>query len=269
MSSDSSSHACANSCQCGSAPNGKLPIYDARESSSTLNVGLNANGSRSLRIDVHTHVLPESWPDLKERYGYPGWINMKADTGCSRKAHMVRDDGTHFRTVEDNLWSMERRVEDSDKIGVDVQVLSTVPVMFSYWAKPEHTLDLSMLLNDHIAACVDKHPTRFVGLGTIPMQDPDLAVQELKRCKEVLGLAGVQIGSHVNDKSLSDPSFFKIFKAAEEIGAAIFVHPWYVCFAYAHWITSVLSFVIKDYLTILIIAMCRSLTTFYFNNAGI
>eukprot|EP00126_Sphaerothecum_destruens_P008750 Sdes_comp20331_c0_seq1m14037 len=98
--------------------------------------------------------------------------------------------------------------------------------MFSYWAKPEDTLDLSRYLNDHIAQMVAENPTRFVGLGTLPMQAPDLAVKELKRCIQDLGLAGVQIGSHVNEWNLDAQELRPIFAAAEELGAAIFVHPW-------------------------------------------
>lgn len=104
--------------------------------------------------------------------------------------------------------------------------LSTVPIMFNYWAKPEDTLDLSRFLNDHIAEVVERYPTRFVGLGTLPMQSPKLAIQELERCVKELGLAGVQIGSHINDWNLSDENLFDVFAAAEELGAAVFVHPW-------------------------------------------
>jgi len=99
-------------------------------------------------------------------------------------------------------------------------------VMFSYWAKPEHALDLSRYLNDHIAQVVAENPKRFVGLGTLPMQAPDLAVKELRRCVQDLGLAGVQIGSHVNDWNLDAPELFPIFEEAEKLGAAMFVHPW-------------------------------------------
>jgi aminocarboxymuconate-semialdehyde decarboxylase len=98
--------------------------------------------------------------------------------------------------------------------------------MFSYWAKPEHGHDLARLLNDHLAGVVRDNPKRFVGLGTLPMQSPDLAVRELERCTVDLGLPGVQIGSHVNGRNLDDPGLFPVFEAAERLGAAVFVHPW-------------------------------------------
>lgn len=77
--------------------------------------------------------------------------------------------------------------------------------MFNYAAKPEHTLDLARYLNDHIAQVCAENPRRFVGLGTLPMQAPELAVQELKRCVHELGLKGVQIGSHINEWNLDAP----------------------------------------------------------------
>ena len=98
--------------------------------------------------------------------------------------------------------------------------------MFSYWAKPADTLNLSRLLDDHIASVVAARPGRFIGLGTLPLQAPDLAVRELERCVRELGLAGVEIGSHVNDWNLNDPALFPVFEAAAELGAAVFVHPW-------------------------------------------
>lgn len=135
-------------------------------------------------------------------------------------------DDTFFREVQDNCWSPERRMADGDETGVAVQVLSTVPVMFSYWAKPKDAYDLSQLLNDHIAGIVRDYPDRFVGLGTLPMQDPKLAVKELERCVQELGFPGVQIGSHVNDWNLEAPEVFEVFQAAQDLNAAVFVHPW-------------------------------------------
>lgn len=177
-----------------------------------------------LRVDVHTHIMPESWPDLRERYGYGGWV--KFNRLGEKHGRMFRDDGTPFRDVDDSSWSLDRRLDDCKPVGVDVHVLSTVPVFFSYWAEPEHTLDLSMMLNDHISRCVASNPTRFAGLGTLPMQSPELACMELKRCVRELGLTGVQIGTHINDWMLSEAALFQVFKTAEEEGAAIFVHPW-------------------------------------------
>jgi len=176
-----------------------------------------------LKVDLHTHILPRSWPDLKKKYGYGGFISLE-HVSPSRARMML--DGKLFREIDENCFSPEARIKECDENGVQVQVLSTVPVMFSYWAKPEHTLDLSRYLNDHIAQVVSEYPNRFIGLGTLPMQAPDLAVKELRRCVQDLGLAGVQIGSHINDWNLNAPELFPIFEEAERLGAAIFIHPW-------------------------------------------
>lgn len=178
-----------------------------------------------MRIDLHTHILPENWPNLREKYGYGGFVQLDHHAPCRAKMHI---DGRFFREIQDNCWDPRTRIRECDAAGVRVQVLSTVPVMFGYFARPEHGHDLSRMLNDHIAGVVRDYPERFVGLGTIPMQDTGLAIRELERCVKELALPGVEIGSNINDKNLDDPCFFPIFEAAQELGAAVFVHPWEV-----------------------------------------
>ncbi len=176
-----------------------------------------------MKIDLHTHILPKTWPDLGRRYGCGGFIQLEHHApGCAR----MMLDGKLFREIQDNCWDPLRRIEDCDRHGVDVQVLSTVPVMFCYGAQPNAAAELARILNDHIAEVVRQYPKRFFGLGTLPMQAPDLAVRELERCVRELGLAGVEIGSHVNDWNLDHPALFPFFQAAESLGAAVFVHPW-------------------------------------------
>jgi aminocarboxymuconate-semialdehyde decarboxylase len=180
------------------------------------------------KIDLHTHILPERWPSWTTKSGYPGWIELEHHKPCCARMLKTLDGGrTHFfREIESNCWDPAARIRDCDACHVRAQVLSTVPVMFSYWAKPQDAHDLSRLLNDHIAETVRAHPTRFAGLGTIPLQDTALALKELHRCVKDLGLAGVQIGTHAEGKNLDDPSILPVLAAAADLGACIFVHPW-------------------------------------------
>jgi len=174
--------------------------------------------------DIHAHILPSEIPNFKTKFGYGGFIKLDhlADGG----ANMMGDDGKFFRKVEANCYDLDARIADLDYRGVDVQVISTVPVMFSYWAEPDHCLEVSRFLNDHVAESVEKYPERLIGLATIPMQNSELALKELTRCVQELGLAGVQIGTHVNQRNLNDEELFPIFAKAEELGASVFVHPW-------------------------------------------
>ncbi len=174
-------------------------------------------------VDLHTHLLPERWPDLAEKFGYGGWVSLDHCASC--RANMMID-GKVFRQIDDRSWSPQRRREDCDANGVNIQVLSTVPIMFSYWAPSRDGLEVSRMLNDHLAGVVSDDPSRFQGLGTIPLQDPELAIQELERCVNELGLRGIEIGSHVNNWNLDAPELFPVFEACQRLGVGVFVHPW-------------------------------------------
>jgi aminocarboxymuconate-semialdehyde decarboxylase len=174
-----------------------------------------------LKIDMHAHILPREWPNLSERYGVPGFPYMDLNNNRSR----IYRDGKFFREVWQNSWDPDLRIREYADFGVDVQVLSTVPVMFSYWAKPEHALDMGRFLNDHIASLVETYPRQMAGLGTLPLQSPELSIPELQRCKDI-GLRGIQIGSHINNWNLDAPELFPVFEAMADLDMALLVHPW-------------------------------------------
>lgn len=135
-------------------------------------------------------------------------------------------DDKPFRDIECNCWDADQRLTECAATSVDVQVISTVPVLFNYWAKPEHCLDLAKYLNDDIANTCGQYPSKFIGLATLPMQAPELAVKELHRCIKELGLAGIQIGSHVNEWNLDATELDPIWTACEQLDCPVFVHPW-------------------------------------------
>jgi aminocarboxymuconate-semialdehyde decarboxylase len=174
------------------------------------------------KIDMHTHLLPERLPNFADKFGYGDFIHLEHHK--KGFARMMKGQ-TFFREIASNCWDPQVRIGEYLHYRTPVQVVCTIPVMFSYWAKPADCLDLSRFLNDHLAGVVEDFPEHYIALGTIPMQDTDLAIQELHRLHE-LGFPGIQIGSNVNQKNLSEPQFFPIFKACQDLNMAVFVHPW-------------------------------------------
>lgn len=174
-------------------------------------------------IDMHTHILPAELPDLGARFGDARWIRLEHHR--PGYARMMQGD-RFFREVEANCWDPAVRIRECDALGIDMQVLSTVPVMFGWWAPAADALAAARLLNDDLARTVTAHPDRFIALGSVPLQAPELAADELERCVRELGMPGVQIGSHVNDWNLDEEPLLPFWERANALEAAIMVHPW-------------------------------------------
>ena len=175
-----------------------------------------------MKIDIHTHIMPEQMPNWVKKFGYGEFIHLE-HRNC--KACMMKGD-TVFRAVEENCYRSEARIKEMKETGVTIQVLSTIPVLFNYWAKPEDGLETSRFFNDHIAETVDKNPDRFIGLGTVPLQDVELSIREMERCVQELKMPGLEIGTNINGMNLNDPHLLPFYEAAENLGCALFIHPW-------------------------------------------
>lgn len=171
---------------------------------------------------MHTHIIPKIIPNWTEKFGYGKFINLVHN--ADRSADMMQG-GQFFRKIQENCWNEELRITEYEQFNTQVQVVCTIPVLFSYWAKTEDCVELSRFLNDQIADLVAKYPKNYIGLATIPMQDTEAAINELERAKEI-GHVGIQIGSNINDENLSEERFFPIFEACERLGMAVMIHPW-------------------------------------------
>jgi aminocarboxymuconate-semialdehyde decarboxylase len=167
-----------------------------------------ALANKTLRVDFHTHIIPEDFPDLAEKYGDARFPTLTKTCDCGAEIFIQ---GKSFRKITDQAWDIEKRIADMDREGIDIQVLSPIPVTLSYWASAEAGLELAQIQNDFIASIAKEHPERFIGLGTVPLQDVDIAIREMDRAVHEIGLKGLQIGSNVNGLNLDDPSLEPFF----------------------------------------------------------
>ena len=176
-----------------------------------------------LKIDMHTHIFPEKLPDFAAKFGYGDFIRMIHNK--PGYADMMQGE-KFFRTIKSNCWEPEERIKEYATHNTQVQVVCTIPVMFSYFAKANDGLAVAEFFNEDIAKTTHAYPKNYVGLGTLPMQAPDLAVKELERIKKELGFPGIQIGSNINDKNLNEEEFYPIWEACEALDMAVMIHPW-------------------------------------------
>jgi aminocarboxymuconate-semialdehyde decarboxylase len=176
-----------------------------------------------MRVDFHTHIIPENFSELTQRFGGEKWPTLERTCACGANIMIA---GKVFREVTDQVWDAEKRIKDMEREGVDIQVLSPIPVTFSYWAPAEQAEVLARVQNDFIADLVNQYPTKFIGLGAVPLQNIEVAIREMDRCKHELGLSGIEIGTNVNGVNLDDPQFIEFFEMAEKWEVPLFIHPW-------------------------------------------
>lgn len=178
-----------------------------------------------MNIDIHSHYIPEKFIKMVRR-GAPS-LQVKIERNSSGNEFMYHEQGYIYPLLK-GFFEPDCRIKDMDKAGIDIAVLSCAPPLFYYWVDGELALEITTLINDGIKEMVDNLPDRFIGMGTIPMQNIDLAVNELERCVNDLGFKSVQIGSNIEGKQLDDPEFLPFFKACNDLGVLVTLHPYYV-----------------------------------------
>ena len=173
--------------------------------------------------DVHAHHLPESAIAPMRS----GLASVRLET-VSGVADSITVNGMPVGSTIGQLADPERLIAETDAAGLDRRVMSPPPFTYRYWDHPQATLELHRHLNDATAALVERHPDRLVGLATVPLQDTDLAVGELRRAREELGLVGVTLGTNVAGGNIADEVRRPFLAAANETGTPILVHPDFV-----------------------------------------
>lgn len=172
-------------------------------------------------VDTHAHVIPENFPRYLGVAIPADWPSMAPAQACHRS---VMISGKVYRTVSDKCWDTGKRLADLDIMGLQLQAISPMPELLSYWMAPDAGAQLARYLNEQIAAMVNESAGRLTGLGAVPLQDMDMALDELRRLMELPEFSGVEIGSNINGVPIGDPRFDVFFEACEALGAAVFVH---------------------------------------------
>ncbi len=178
---------------------------------------------KTLRVDIHCHYLnTEAAARVADRNPGQHEPSVKFSNALTRETNVKQ-----MKDRAPKLTSIELRLEDMDRMGIDVQAVSPAPNQTYYWTDPGEGAQLARMVNERIAAIAAQWPERFVGLGTVPLQDADLAVSELTHCVKSLGLRGVEINPNVNGFDLSDPrlSLERFFAKVEELDVIVFMHP--------------------------------------------
>jgi aminocarboxymuconate-semialdehyde decarboxylase len=176
---------------------------------------------RHFKVDIHCHVFTPAADEVVRHTYNPATDNMAMFSNePTREVNRKQ-----MEDIRPLLNSIERRLADMDKMGIDIQAISTAPPQFYYWAAPELGREAARLINNRIAEIVHDHPDRFVGLATVPMQAPEFAVTELERAVKDLGFRGVEICTNVVGEDLSGERFRKFFAKAEELDVLVFMHP--------------------------------------------
>jgi aminocarboxymuconate-semialdehyde decarboxylase len=198
-------------------------MYSCAPASRGATVVAKKRTGKSVRIDLHCHYAnSEATARVAERNPGQYEPNVKYANALTRETNVKQ-----MRERAPKLTSIEVRLKDMDRMGIDIQAVSPAPQQTYYWTDPGEGQALARMVNERLAEIVAKWPDRFVALGTVPLQDSGLAVAELTHCAKTLGLRGVEINPSVNGMDLTDPrlNLEPFFAKAQELDVVIFMHP--------------------------------------------
>ncbi len=175
-------------------------------------------------IDFHSHVIPQTFVAAVE--ADPARIAARIERQAEAR-RVVHDQG-YVYPLFDEFIDVDAKLAAMDRKGIDISVLSPAPPTFTYWADRVVAADVNRLVNDGVAEMVAARPDRLRGMGIIPMQHPDAAIDELERIVQAHGFRAIEIGAGIEGAKLSEARFRPVLRRAEELGVFVFIHPYYV-----------------------------------------